>query len=251
MNGTLSEEENTLNRFLSFTFRGLGVAGVLAGLLLVPSISQAAYIAPSAPVAPGGASVGAPPTSAAPGTLLATLNSPFSFTTTAGTTSGNILSAVFQNLTGTLDFYYQVINNANSATSLSRESNTSFLGFAPQVAFRFDGGALGAGFTNGTPGIVPLTADLDASATTVGFNFVPTPLGSRIPPGTTSSVLVISTLATRFNSGNAAVLDGGSATVASFQPLGAVPEPGTFLLLGSAGIALLGMRRFARKGKQG
>jgi hypothetical protein len=86
-----------------------------------------------------------------------------------------------------------LINSANSATALSRESDTSFTGFLTQVAFRLDGGSLaGTGFTNGTPGIIPVTADRDASAATVGFNFVPTPPGTKIPPGTTSAVLVIS-----------------------------------------------------------
>lgn len=232
----------------SFVFGGVGSGALmLAGLLLAPSVSQAAYIVPSAPVAPGGAAVAPPLTSQLPGTLLASLLAPYLFTTTAGTTSGNLLSAVFRNASGTLDFYYQVSNSANSVTAIARESNTSFLGFAPQVAFRLDGGSLPGGFTNGTPGIIPLTADLDSSATTVGFNFVPTPLGTKIPPGTTSSVLVISTLATAFTAGNAQVIDGGTQTVAAFQPAvdrtPGVPEPGTFVLLGCALIPFAALRR--------
>jgi hypothetical protein len=33
------------------------------------------------------------------------------------------------NPTGTLDFYYEVANDPNSVTAISRESDTSFLGF--------------------------------------------------------------------------------------------------------------------------
>src|ERR1700681_4592523 len=80
---------------------------VLVGLIVFAPPSQASFIVPSALVTSGGPSVGVPLTSAAAGTLLASLVSPFSFTTKAGTTSGSILSAVYRNASGTLDFYYQ------------------------------------------------------------------------------------------------------------------------------------------------
>ena len=192
---------------------------IVVGLITL-GIAYAAFIVPSALVTSGGPAVGVPLTSAPAGTLLASLLSPFSFSTTAGTTSGSVLSAVYQNPSGTLDFYYQIANNAASATSLARQSSTSFAGFLTQVAFRLDGGSLpgGAGFVNGTAGIIPVTADRDASGTTVGFNFVPTPPGTKIPPGTTSAVLVISTDATAFAAGNVEIIDGGGQIVASFQP---------------------------------
>jgi hypothetical protein len=199
-------------------------AVLLTAGLITLGITYASFIIPSAPVTPGGPAVGVPLTSAAPGTLLAFLASPFSFATVAGTTSGTISSAVYRNGSGTLDFYYQVANNAGSATALSRLSATNFVGFQTALAFRLDGGSLaGTGFSNGTPGIIPVTGDRDASATTVGFNFVPTPPGTKIPPGTTSAVLVISTDATNFTAGNAEVIDGGTQTVAAFQPLGVQP----------------------------
>jgi PEP-CTERM motif len=226
--------------------RGLSVFFVaLVALVVFAPSSQAAYIVPSAgPLVAGGASVAPPLTSAAAGTLQASLLAPFSFTTTAGTTSGSILSAVFLNPTGTLDFYYQVFNSANSITALAHESDTSFLGFPVQVAFRVDGGSLAGGFVNG--GSVPVTSKLDASATTVDFSFVPVPPGSAVPPGTNSSVLVISTLATRFVAGNAEVIDGGTATVAAFQPAPGVPEPASFALIGGGLLALAGIRRMRR-----
>jgi hypothetical protein len=227
--------------------RSLATAVVLmAGLALFVTSSEASFIIPSALVTPGAPPVVPPATIAAPGTLLAFLNAPFSFSTTAGNTSGNVLSAVYRNGSGTLDFYYEVINGAGSATALSRESDTNFTGFLTQVAFRLDGGSLaGTSFTNGTAGIVPVTADRDASGVTVGFNFIPTPPGTKIPPGTSSAVLVISTDATAFTAGNAQVIDGGTQTVASFEPLAvaASPEPGSMVLLGSGILALVLRRR--------
>src|SRR5262249_35201217 len=151
-----------------------------------------------------------------------------------------ILSAVYRNGTGTLDFYYQIANNAASATALARQSSTSFAGFLTQVAFRLDGGSLaGTAFTNGTAGIIPVTADRDSSATTVGFNFVPPPPETKIPPETPSAVLVISTNAVNFSAGNATIIDGGVQTVASFQPSGGVP-PTISKVFGAATVSLNG-----------
>ena len=204
-----------LDRKRAQSLRRFG-ATALAGMVLLTTVSEAAFIVSSMPIVPGGSSVTVPLTSAAAGTLLATLKSPFSFVTTAGTTSGTLLSAVYQNPSGTLDFYYQITNNASSATSLSRESSNSFTGFATNVAFRTDGSTLsGAGFLNGS--IPPLTAERDTSV--VGFNFVPVPAGTKISPGTSTFVLIISTNAIGFTAGNAEVIDGGAQTVASFRPL--------------------------------
>ena len=180
------------------------------------------------------------PVATAPGTLLATLVAPYSFLTTAGTTSGSLLSAVYLNPTGTLDFYYQVANSAGSATSIARETDTSFAGWVTQVGFRVDALAI---FAAGT--VAPITADKNGNGTVVGFQFNP-PDGAKILPGTTSNTLVISTLATAFVAGNAAVIDGGTQTVAAFQPALGVPEPATFGMIGAGLLALAGIRRIRR-----
>jgi len=71
-----------------------------------------------------------------PGTLLAVVSAPF--TTSLGLNSGTLVSAVFREASGTLDFYYQVTNNATGPNCggagvpcdpLSRETDSSFRGF--------------------------------------------------------------------------------------------------------------------------
>lgn len=181
----------------------------------------------------------------APGTLLASLVTPYSFATTAGTTSGTLTSAVYRNLSGTLDFYYQVANDASSATDIARETDTSFGSFTTWTGYRID--AVGP-FVAGT--VAPVTADRNAAGTVVGFSFNP-PDSAKVLAGTTSNILVISTDATNFTSGNASVIDGGTQTVAAFQPTnarsgGEVPEPASMVLLGSGLVAVSFLRRRKR-----
>src|ERR1035438_2605442 len=204
--------------------------------MIVPSanadLSGTTPLAPTSTVFPG-----LVPPGTDPGTLLASESEPFSFTTTGGTTSGFVDSAVFQETGGTLDFYYQVLNNANSASALARMTATSFVGFTTgtAVGFRVDGGSLpGSEFVDGS--VAPITADMNSNGSVIGFSFNP-PDSAKIAPGLVSNVLVISTDATNFTAGNASVIDGGAATVASFQPSAStVPEPRFYSLLLFVGI---------------
>src|SRR5258708_4690683 len=105
---------------LSRVFTVLAVATV-ASILMAPA--QAALVgtitlAPSTFVLPP-----LIPNGTVSGTLLASLASPYSFSTTAGITSGTLYTAVYRETGGTLDFYYQVANNANSASAIARESD--------------------------------------------------------------------------------------------------------------------------------
>ena len=190
-----------------------------------------------------------------PGMLLASLSAPF--TSTLGTTSGTVLSAVYKEAGGTLDFYYQVFVNTSSTNCgtagkpacdpISRETDTDFSTWLTQLAFRTDGGTLGTGFVNGDTD--PQTADRNlAPGNVIGFTFNGAPGFTPILPGHTSRVLIISTDATNFKAGNASVIDGGATTVASFEPAGAppqslTPEPASFALLGLGLVALGGFSR--------
>lgn len=214
-------------------------AAILCGL---PSISRAALVGtiltpPGTAVAPG-----LVPSGTSAGTLLANLSSPFSFSSVSGTTSGTVISAVYKESGGTLDFYYQIAVSPSSTDPVADESDVTFAGFSTALGFRTDGAGLsGPGFVNGT--VSPVTGDRDAAGDVINFSFQP-PDTSEIYPGTTSNVLVISTNATQFAAGNVSVIGGAAGTVASFRPI-PVPEPASLAL--AAAIATFGlMRRRAR-----
>ena len=143
-----------------------------------------------------------------PGTLESqVLTARFSIMTTAGTTTGTIVSAVYLK-DGTLDFYYQVSNDPTSAFPLVAVEATSFAGFQTCVAFRRDGSNV-PGFQNGTnPPVTAMSSNPPpAGGFEIGFQFYPpasTP--AEIAPGSASLVFMISTNATHGNGKGAVII---------------------------------------------
>ena len=110
--------QNAKNRFPSGSPIYWGSLVLLILLTGVLAPNAAADLVGTVPTAPGDTvfpGLVAPGTD--PGTLLASLSTPF--TSSLGTDSGTIVSAVYQEAGGTLDFYYQVTNDATSIDSLS------------------------------------------------------------------------------------------------------------------------------------
>jgi hypothetical protein len=196
---------------------------------IVVSPRASAGLMSSCLLTPGGSCVPPDDAGEAPGTMLALKFAPFSFSTGAGITHGVLKAEVFKETGGTLDFYYIVFNQPDSATSVASESDLNFAGWATSVAFRSDGSQV-PGFVDGN--VPPSSADLDGSGSTVGFNFGP------VLPNQRSRVVVISTNAFSFTTGQSMVE--GSGPLATFQPT--VPEPGSFILFGG-GLLLMTLFR--------
>jgi len=169
------------------------------------------------------------------GTFVASRSDSFTGTNALGDTTitGSISSAVWQETSGTLTFYYQV---NNSSASLDGITKFTIDGFGGKVT---DVDALNYGGTN-----LPITVDRQNPAS-VGFTFANYPiLGGAGPlaPGTSSYWLVVHSDATSYGLNSAQLIDGTVASTLAYAP---VPEPSSMAVMGLGAVALLRRRKKA------
>jgi len=147
-----------------------------------------------------------------------------------GDISGNYRAQVYKEAVGTLTFVYNFSNTGAGVTgaeAIGRASMSSFTGFLTDVAY----------LAGGTAPTSPATRSANGSV--IAFNYP-----SGVAVGASSSTLLVKTDALYFKSGNYSVQNGTTSTLTGFAPT-AVPEPTTYLLLGS-GLAALGFFRRKR-----
>jgi hypothetical protein len=164
-------------------------------------------------------------------TLLADVSSPYTLMGAGGTATGTTTAWVYMTSGGTLDFAYQVTNNASSTDLIDTLSMASFGGFATDVDY------LNAAGDNAPS----LATRPGGTGNVVNFDFFP----NDIVAGDTSDVLLIETNATNFNPGTLSLIDSGVAKVAAFEPTGtpSMPEPSSLLMIGSGLAGLMAFRR--------
>lgn len=161
---------------------------------------------------------------------------PFSFAAGGGTVSGSVQSRVVRSsVDGTLDFYWRVINDANSAIAISSFRLGNFVTAVYDGNYRLDGtGDVG-------PGSV---LRFNEPALNFRFDGAGGAAPSTIKAGASSYFMFLDTNATayaRTASYDLTVSDSSeiSGLYATFAP---VPEPASYALF-AGGLAVLALRR--------
>ena len=142
-----------------------------------------------------------------------------------------------------LDFVYQVSNSPNSASSLSR---ISLFDFAPNLdpnqfsllVWQTDGDIDGAAPLFASGNQMATSAERGANGKTVSMDYNTT-IANKINPGETSFAVVVRANTSNFSQGFFSGINGTTATVSSFAPVAAIPEPETYALM-LAGLGVMG-----------
>ena len=191
----------------------------------------------AAPLAPGTSLYPVPgeadPT---PGGVIASMSLPFS---AAPLYSGVLTSTVVDdpgNPLGGLTFVYELSNDFVSSDAIHRLTINGYAGLSVDASYQ-----------SPTLGLLP-TLVTRSLAGTIGFNFIPTPVGlGELGAGLTTAKLVVETDAPTYVLSFASVIDGTVTSVASFAPAPLIPEPSTILLFGVGAGALASYAFYPRR----
>lgn len=205
---------------------------VMASMLLIVATSRAHAVV----LLPGDLNI-APTGAASPGgTFLTSVVAPFTGTDINGTVyyTGTLTETVRQNSTGTL-FEYSFNNNIGSIEAITQLATQDY------SRFSVDADALAvAGSATGTPSVNGMNRSNGGNGSFITYGW----LNNPVNPGQNSGSFWIQTNAPSYEAGTTQLIGGGIATVRSFGPSAAVPEPATMSLLG---MGFLGLLRFRRK----
>ncbi len=204
----------------------------ITGILALAGTSQASLLAPGVSFE---TTLGGAPGEAAPtGTVIASLNSPFTSGAYTGTLNVQVLQGDTTNPLGGLTFVYTLSNDFTSTDAINRLTITGFNGW--QVDAAYDIASLG---------VIPFDIDRSTSGNgnVIGVDFAQNSSTVPLTPGTIGRRIVLQTNAPAFREVLANVIDGSVTTVTTLGPN--IPTPGAAAVLALGALAAGRRRRQA------